>query len=90
MWRRKSQIHILSHKEARSDAGEKEALTPVDQLDFLSLEDELALCIFYQLRIADICKAFQYGHTVRATATMYMKRFYLYNTVMDYHPKNVM
>lgn len=27
---------------------------------------------------------------VQATAVMYMKRFFLYNTVMDYHPKDIL
>jgi cyclin H len=37
-----------------------------------------------------MCGAFQFPEMVQATAMSYLKRFYLGNTVMDYHPKNIM
>jgi len=33
---------------------------------------------------------FRFPEEVEATAISYLKRFYLKNTVMDWHPKNVM
>lgn len=33
---------------------------------------------------------FRFPEEVEATAVSYLKRFYLKNTVMDWHPKNVM
>lgn len=37
-----------------------------------------------------MCGAFKYPEIVTATAMTYLKRFYLRNTCMDYHPKNIM
>jgi len=37
-----------------------------------------------------MCGAFGFPEMVQATSMSYLKRFYLGNTVMDYHPKNVM
>ena len=41
-------------------------------------------------RIGQICGHFRFPEEVEATAVTYLKRFYLKNTVMDWHPKNVM
>ncbi|KAL0575986.1 hypothetical protein V5O48_005986 [Marasmius crinis-equi] len=40
--------------------------------------------------ITQICGRFRFPEEVEATAVSYLKRFYLKNTVMDWHPKNVM
>ncbi|CAM0135616.1 hypothetical protein VKS41_005267 [Umbelopsis sp. WA50703] len=61
-----------------------------DEVKFLTVEEELALCIFYETRLQTMCKMVKLPDTVMYTAVMYMKRFFLHNTVMDYHPKDVL
>jgi cyclin H len=41
-------------------------------------------------KIHQLCGHFRFPEEVEATAMSYLKRFYLKNTVMDWHPKNVM
>lgn len=45
---------------------------------------------YYLTQISLLCGAFKFSEMVQATAMTYLKRFYLRNTCMDYHPKNVM
>lgn len=45
---------------------------------------------YYLTQVAAMCGAFKYPEIVTATAMTYLKRFYLRNTCMDYHPKNIM
>ncbi|KAF9923019.1 hypothetical protein FBU30_006875 [Linnemannia zychae] len=59
-------------------------------LKFLSVEDELTLLGFYERRIVKIFQYWKLPSYVMATAVVYMKRFFLENTVMDHHPKDVM
>ena len=44
----------------------------------------------YVGKISQLCGHFRFPEEVEATAVSYLKRFYLKNTVMDWHPKNVM
>ncbi|KAL1917324.1 uncharacterized protein VTP21DRAFT_4980 [Calcarisporiella thermophila] len=61
-----------------------------EEVEYLTADDELALCRFYELKCRDLSRHFRFHDEVMATAILYMKRFYLYNTVMDYNPKDVM
>jgi cyclin H len=59
-------------------------------IEFLNAEDEYALVKHYLEKIPHLCSHFRFDEEVEATAMTYLKRFYLKNTVMDWHPKNVM
>ncbi|MBW0539554.1 hypothetical protein O181_079269 [Austropuccinia psidii MF-1] len=63
-----------------------------NQIEYLTVQDELQLVTFYLTKISQLCRAsfFKFPETVEATAMTYLKRFYLRNTCMDYHPKNIM
>ncbi|KAI9026631.1 cyclin-like protein [Phycomyces nitens] len=50
----------------------------------------MALCRFYEKQLQEICKHLKLTEMVMATAVVYMKRFFLHNTVMDYHPKDIL
>ncbi|KDE03671.1 hypothetical protein MVLG_05861 [Microbotryum lychnidis-dioicae p1A1 Lamole] len=63
---------------------------PPAEHDYLSASDELALVTYYLVQIPGLCRAFHLPEIVQATAQSYLKRFYLSNTCMDYHPKHVM
>lgn len=57
---------------------------------FLNAEEETLLVKLYITKITQLCGLFRFPEEVEATAVTYLKRFYLKNTVMDWHPKNVM
>lgn len=70
----------------------KSSSTPQDlsQVPYLEPSDELLLIRFYLSTIPRTCAGFGFPETIEATAISYFKRFYLWNTVMDYHPRKVM
>lgn len=59
---------------------------------FLSEPEERILCESYEFLLRDFCKKFQppVPSAVVGTSCAYFKRFYIYNTTMDYHPKFIM
>jgi cyclin H len=57
---------------------------------FLTADEEQLLVKLYITKIPQLCGHFRFPEEVEATAVSYLKRFYLKNTVMDWHPKNVM
>ncbi|KAK9685934.1 Cyclin, N-terminal domain [Popillia japonica] len=59
---------------------------------FLTPEEEKLMVRRYELHLRDFCKRFQPGmpRHVIGTAFHYFKRFYIYNSVMNYHPKEIM
>jgi cyclin H len=59
-------------------------------VSFLTPDEEHLLVKLYVSKIAQLCGHFRFPEEVEATAVSYLKRFYLKNTVMDWHPKNVM
>ncbi|KAK7058833.1 hypothetical protein VNI00_001457 [Paramarasmius palmivorus] len=61
-----------------------------ENVTFLTADEELLLVTFYSNMITQICGRFRFPEEVEATAATYLKRFYLKNTVMDWHPRNVM
>ncbi|KAH7880566.1 cyclin-like protein [Lentinula edodes] len=59
-------------------------------VSFVNAHEEHLLVTFYVHKISQLCGHFRFPEEVEATATSYLKRFYLKNTVMDWHPKSVM
>lgn len=59
-------------------------------MSFLTADEELLLVNLYVTKISQLCGLFHFSEELEATAITYLKRFYLKNTVMDWHPKNVM
>ncbi|XP_065596602.1 cyclin-H isoform X1 [Cyrtonyx montezumae] len=58
----------------------------------LEAHEELAICKYYEKRLLDFCAVFKPAmpRSVVGTACMYFKRFYLNNSVMEYHPRIIM
>ncbi|KAF9172860.1 hypothetical protein BGX21_004472 [Mortierella sp. AD011] len=81
--------NIEEEREQRTAQGLSVDDLPVD-LKFLNVEEEQALLGFYERRIVQIFRYWKLPSHVTATAIVYMKRFFLENTVMDFHPKDVM
>lgn len=59
-------------------------------VSFLTPDEEHILVKLYISKVTQLCGLFRFPEEVEATAVSYLKRFYLKNTVMDWHPKNVM
>uniref|UniRef100_A0A8D8PX23 Cyclin-H n=2 Tax=Cacopsylla melanoneura TaxID=428564 RepID=A0A8D8PX23_9HEMI len=79
-----NQSFIQEHRAELTDEEAKE--------HFLSAAEERVLVRHYQLQLRDFCKRFNppMPKVVIGTAFHYLKRFYLNNSVMDYHPKEVL
>ncbi|XP_034941959.1 cyclin-H [Chelonus insularis] len=68
-------------------------MTPEQKAQFfLSATEERTLLRFHELQLRDFCKKFSppMPKATIATALHYFKRFYLRNSVMDYHPKEIL
>ncbi|GBE78327.1 Cyclin mcs2 [Sparassis crispa] len=76
--------------KAIRDAFETDELGSSSSVSFLNADEELLLVKLYVGKISQLCGHFRFPEEVEATAVTYLKRFYLKNTVMDWHPKNVM
>lgn len=72
-----------------AEGGNSDPPTP-DSVEYLTVSDELSLVTYYLTQVPLLCRALKYPEAVDATAVSYLKRFYLRNTCMDYHPKNIM
>ncbi|KAK9475002.1 cyclin-like protein [Dipodascopsis tothii] len=59
-------------------------------IEFLTPEEELELVLFYCGKAQDVAGIYKLSSQIKATAISYLKKFYLRNSTMDYHPKNVM
>ncbi|XP_074064579.1 cyclin-H [Macrotis lagotis] len=59
---------------------------------FLEPHEEWIICKYYEKRLLDFCSIFKptMPRSVVGTACMYFKRFYLNNSVMEYHPRIIM
>ncbi len=59
---------------------------------FLTLEEENLALRFYEEKLLKFCAEFKPPMTkgVMGTACHYFKRFYINNSVMDYHPKEIL
>jgi len=76
--------------KAIRDAFEADSPGSSAEVSFLSADEENLLVKLYAGKVGQLCGHFRFPEEVEATAVTYLKRFYLKNTVMDYHPKNVM
>ncbi|WVF67261.1 hypothetical protein IAT40_002009 [Kwoniella sp. CBS 6097] len=77
-------------KEAQMSLGHEYTEPPVPA-SYLTVSDELLLLRFYCSQVSKICRqGFGLPEVVESTAISYLKRFYLKNSVMEWHPKNIM
>jgi len=77
-------VHVIRNAFEIDDPGSSNAIS------FLSPADEYLLVKLYISNVGQLCAHFHMPEVVEATACSYIRRFYLRNTVMDWHPKNVM
>lgn len=87
--RTKEAIDRVKRNMKEEMAASTEAL-PVKDTEYLTADEELSLCRFYEMQLQAMSKHCKFTDMVMATAVIYMKRFFLHNTVMDYHPKDIL
>ncbi|KAL8805652.1 MAG: hypothetical protein Q9182_001796 [Xanthomendoza sp. 2 TL-2023] len=59
------------------------------EVECLTVEEEQKLVSYYCLETLELVDFCQYPTNVKATAVQYLKRFYLTNSPMTYHPKEI-
>eukprot|EP01132_Coremiostelium_polycephalum_P008532 gene8532-10487_t len=64
--------------------------SPASISNILTPDEELKLLFHYQTKIFDIASVLSIPDKVSATAIVYLKRFFLTNSVMKYDPKKIM
>jgi len=59
---------------------------------FLNVIEEGEIVGYFTIKLSEFCAKFKppMPRAVKGTAHHYFKRFYLYNSVMDYHPKEIL
>lgn len=64
----------------------------IDDSMFLEPHEEAVLYRHYEKRLLDFCNVFKpvMPKSVVGTAVMYFRRFYLNNSLMEYHPRTIM
>ncbi|MCJ1392531.1 hypothetical protein MMC18_005399 [Xylographa bjoerkii] len=82
---------IRSQKESSAvqheENGQRES---VSQVNCLTVEEEQKLVGFYCVKAMEFADFCEFPTNVKATAVQYLKRFYLSNSPMTYHPKQMM
>jgi len=85
--REKTNREFIASRSAPSEMSESDKAAI-----FLTAQEEHTYFSHFQNQLKDFCSKFQppMNKTVIATAFHFFKRFYLYNSVMNYHPKEIL
>eukprot|EP00833_Pecoramyces_ruminatium_P002850 jgi/Orpsp1_1/1176882/evm.model.c7180000059382.1 len=65
-------------------------IKPLKPVNFITVEDQKKLALFYESKIYDYCKILKFNDNVLVSSIVYFKRFYLYCSMMQYAPKNIL
>lgn len=89
---KKFNISFETFKKDNSEIFEshKEELDPHTLIDLITLDEEIKYLNFYAKNILEAAKYFKMSTQVKSTALSFFKKFYLLNSVMQYHPKNIL
>lgn len=76
---------------SKNGGGDLDADDPLRREFFLSPCEETTIRRYYEDRLLDFCREFNPPMPlyVMGTSVTFYKRFYLHNSVMDYHPKDI-
>ncbi|MCJ1435761.1 hypothetical protein MMC27_005136 [Xylographa pallens] len=77
----------LRRRRSHEENGEAAS---VSQVNCLTVEEEQKLVGFYCVKAMEFADFCEFPTNVKATAVQYLKRFYLSNSPMTYHPKQLM
>ncbi|KAH7418410.1 cyclin-like protein [Cadophora sp. MPI-SDFR-AT-0126] len=73
-----------------SEAENGAATLPDGEVDCLTVEEELKLVAFYCRQTLQLGDHLKVPTDVKATAVQYIKRFYITNSLMTYHPTDIL
>lgn len=78
-------------KELRTKANADFVQKQTAGKDYLTADEEAMVLRYYEIQLKDFCEKFEPPMTKMAIAVcmQYLKRFYLNNSVMDYHPRDI-
>ncbi|TIB33827.1 hypothetical protein E3P86_02934 [Wallemia ichthyophaga] len=82
-WEKEEALNAASQSSTSASASTAKTTPP-------STDEEDRLIVYYLSQVKPICNLFQFPEVVEASAITYIKRVYLFNSVMDLHPKRVM
>ncbi|XP_023338725.1 cyclin-H-like isoform X1 [Eurytemora carolleeae] len=76
----------------REKANKAFILSRNEEKNYLSQEEEMQVLGYFEAKLAEFCTKFKppMPKAVKGTAFHYFKRFYLKNSIMDYHPKEIL
>ncbi|KAF1812011.1 cyclin-like protein [Eremomyces bilateralis CBS 781.70] len=74
----------------KRESREASTATGDQETECLTADEELKLVEYYSTQCVPLAKPFKFPINVVATAIQFMKRFYLFNSPMTYHPKQIM
>ncbi|XP_023690563.1 cyclin-H isoform X2 [Paramormyrops kingsleyae] len=86
-------LRFQSNQKFRAKVrGSGKELKGLDESSFLNPFEEDVLFRHYERRLLEFCANFKpvMPKSVVGTAAMYFRRFYLHNSVMEYHPRIIM
>jgi len=83
--RAKTNVTYVNRHQQDSQAGAGEG-------HFLAEQDEVDVVFYFSVKLGEFCDKFKppMPNYVKGTSFHYFKRFYLHNSVMDYHPKEIL
>ncbi|KAI9189552.1 hypothetical protein H9P43_000985 [Blastocladiella emersonii ATCC 22665] len=73
-------------RESMLREAELEGSAPPAEMDFVTPDEEFQYVQVFLGNMSRVCRKFQLNELVRATAIAFMKRFYLYKSIIEYDP----
>lgn len=85
----KEDLERIREKTNQTYRSKQSSKLKINSNSYLTTEEELKFLQYYENRLRDFCRYFKppLPPNVAATALMYLKRFYLRTSCMDYHPR---
>lgn len=90
--RRRQVVHDRTVQEIRANIEEELALDPQSKLktDFPTAEEATLIVEYYAAKVFETGALFKLPSHLKATAAAYVRRFYLAESPLRYHPKSIM
>ncbi|KAH9222755.1 cyclin-like protein [Leptodontidium sp. 2 PMI_412] len=82
--------NVSSADTSEGENGRSASAIPEGEVDCLTVEEELKLVAFYCRQTIQLGDHLGVPTDVKATAVQYIKRFYITNSVMTYHPADIL
>ncbi|KAF8848754.1 cyclin-like protein [Acephala macrosclerotiorum] len=83
-------ISSADASEAENGRAKSVSVAPEGEVDCLTVEEELKLVEFYCRQTIQLGDHLKVPTDVKATAVQYIKRFYITNSLMTYHPTDIL